>query len=406
MKVTRPEISHILETCINNTTMAFIVAIFLLACNLNAVTITVTNNADTGTGTLRQALADANDGDVIEFYSSVTYITLTSGVLRINDSIHIKGSGPKKTIINGNTNDRGFYMTSSGTTSTISGVTITNCAVTGLSKGGGIYLGTSDSLSITISNCVIIDCISAGGGGGIGLTGGKAVIIDTTIARCSVTESSNDGGAIHNNTDINLYMKNCTIYGNQAADDGGGIYSTSPFTAVNCTISGNIANDQGGGVYMNSGSGETQKLYNCTVYNNIGGAGKGDGVYRYGYSGSVELYSNIIASNAPSYDIYGAVNVLKYNFFNTSDYNSWTPIATNNISGDADLLPLADNGGSTLTHALLKDSKAIDAGSNPLSLASDQRGVGYPRETGIGQPDIGAYEFNSGAPLGAVVVIQ
>jgi Ca2+-binding RTX toxin-like protein len=48
--------------------------------------------------------------------------------------------------------------------------------------------------------------------------------------------------------------------------------------------------------------------------------------------------------------------------------------------------PLANNGGSTLTHALLAGSPAINAGGKGVT-AADQRGV--PRST----PDIGAYEF-------------
>ena len=55
------------------------------------------------------------------------------------------------------------------------------------------------------------------------------------------------------------------------------------------------------------------------------------------------------------------------------------------------LLPLAANGGPTLTQALAGGSAAIDAGSNPLSLANDQRGDGYARVSGAAA-DIGAYE--------------
>jgi hypothetical protein len=57
-------------------------------------------------------------------------------------------------------------------------------------------------------------------------------------------------------------------------------------------------------------------------------------------------------------------------------------------------LPLADNGGGTLTQALDPASPAIDAGSNPLSLTTDQRGVPYARVVGAG-PDIGAYELDT-----------
>jgi hypothetical protein len=59
------------------------------------------------------------------------------------------------------------------------------------------------------------------------------------------------------------------------------------------------------------------------------------------------------------------------------------------------LVALANNGGSTATHALLSSSLAIDSGSNALvpgALSYDQRGPGYPRIIGS-SVDIGAFEF-------------
>jgi hypothetical protein len=64
------------------------------------------------------------------------------------------------------------------------------------------------------------------------------------------------------------------------------------------------------------------------------------------------------------------------------------------LGGDPRLGPLADNGGPTLTHALLADSPAIDAGSNPSDLATDQRGGSYVRSAGAA-PDIGAFELQA-----------
>jgi hypothetical protein len=55
---------------------------------------------------------------------------------------------------------------------------------------------------------------------------------------------------------------------------------------------------------------------------------------------------------------------------------------------------LADNGGPTQTHALIAGSPAIDAGSNPANLATDQRGDGYVRVYGAAA-DIGAFELQS-----------
>ena len=66
------------------------------------------------------------------------------------------------------------------------------------------------------------------------------------------------------------------------------------------------------------------------------------------------------------------------------------------------LRPLRDNGGPTKTHALQPASPAIDAGSNPRALNTDQRGEGFPRTRGEAT-DIGAFEFKPSAKVAMVV---
>jgi hypothetical protein len=74
-------------------------------------------------------------------------------------------------------------------------------------------------------------------------------------------------------------------------------------------------------------------------------------------------------------------------------------VGTNASPIDPLLAALADNGGSTQTHALLLGSPALNAG-NPLETgsggfacaASDQRGVARPQGSAC---DMGAFEFES-----------
>jgi hypothetical protein len=62
---------------------------------------------------------------------------------------------------------------------------------------------------------------------------------------------------------------------------------------------------------------------------------------------------------------------------------------------DPNIGPVADNGGPTLTMALLPGSPAIDAGNPSLAPGTDQRG--FPRPAGLA-PDIGAFEYGSVMP--------
>ena len=79
-----------------------------------AATITVTNTNDSGAGSLRQAVADANDGDTIEF--GVTgIITLTTGELLVNKSITVNGPGSGNLSIDGNRTTRVLHVSRSVT---------------------------------------------------------------------------------------------------------------------------------------------------------------------------------------------------------------------------------------------------------------------------------------------------
>lgn len=102
----------------------------------------VTNQNDSGAGSLRQAIADANASaglDTITFSVSGT-ITLTSGQLVISDDVIIDGDatndGIGDIIINGNASDRVVQVTS-GTSVTLTNLTLTNG--TSAAQGGAIF---------------------------------------------------------------------------------------------------------------------------------------------------------------------------------------------------------------------------------------------------------------------------
>src|SRR3954453_15900789 len=135
---------------ISPTSNFVIVAIFFFAAviALRADTIVVTNTNDSGPGSLRQALADANNGDVIGFAVTGT-IGLTTGELLVTKNITVSGPGAETLAVNGNNQSRVFHIPS-GQTVTISGLTITNGDAT--DSGGGIY---NDHAVLTLNNCVV-----------------------------------------------------------------------------------------------------------------------------------------------------------------------------------------------------------------------------------------------------------
>src|SRR6185295_608017 len=95
---------------------------------VKAATITVINTADSGAGSLREALASATNGDIIDATGVSGTITLTSGELLITNGVSVNGPGPANLAINGNfpnTTNRVFRIMNA-TTVSLSGLTITN----------------------------------------------------------------------------------------------------------------------------------------------------------------------------------------------------------------------------------------------------------------------------------------
>ena len=107
-----------------NLGVSICVVLCAVALPAHADTITVTNTADNGPGSLRQTLVDANDGDTINFAVTGT-IGLTSGELLVVKNITISGPGAEKLAVDGNAKSTAFHIVS-GQTVTISGITITN----------------------------------------------------------------------------------------------------------------------------------------------------------------------------------------------------------------------------------------------------------------------------------------
>jgi hypothetical protein len=204
-------------------------------------------------------------------------------------------------------------------------------------------------------------------------------------------------------------ISNSTISGNSSSGDFGGLCAR-PFifellNVLNSTISGNVAAGFVGGMY----SSDQTSVVNSTIAFNTAGAGSpSSGVYRapglhINYTGPFQatLASSLIANNtygvaAKENDFSLAGTPLSDASVNNLIRLTTATLPSTNLENACPLLgPLRNNGGPTLTHALLSHSPGIDAGNNNNGFEYDQRGPSYARVSGSAT-DVGAYEVQQG----------
>ena len=341
--------------------------------------IIVANANDSGAGSLRQALVDANSGDTILFAAGVTgVITLTSGQLLIDKALTIIGPGASALAISGNHASRVLRVI--GSAVSLSGLTIRDGSA---DAGGGIFnLGT-----LTLTDAIIEDNVAANQGGGIE-NQDTLTLRDVTIHH---NTAGSDGGGIRNYSGSSITLNRVTLSENTASIDGGGINNRGTLTATNITVSGNAAGGTGGGI-ANSVS---ITLTNGTISDN-----NGHGFFMDGYSYTkAALKNTLIANNSTGNCILNRPITSQGHNLSSDDSCAGSFIAAGDLNNTAPLLDaLADNGGSTQTQALQPGSPAIDAGTNDGCPATDQREATRPLDgnrDGSAVCDIGAVEFVS-----------
>ena len=295
----------------------------------------VTNTADSGPGSLRQAISDAQPGCEIRFDPALSgsTITLTSGELLLDKSIDITGVGlAKAPAISGNQSSR-IFRAISGSPS-LDSLILRDGNAQG-NVGGGVYVLESD---LTLENC--------------------------SITNCSATR----GGALYSNTNLTTHkttLINCTLSGNSAVSSGGAIRNIDGITElIHCTISGNSAPvDSGAGIDSYADS-KTQTVVSHSIvsanFNGDVNLGSANGTQSF-----VSSNGNLIGTGT-----------------GISAFNGSSDL----ITSDPQLAPLADYGGPLPTMRPLSGSPAINPSSNS-GVSSDQRG--FARDT---SPDRGAVE--------------
>jgi len=350
--------------------------------------IVVSNLNDAGAGSLRQAIADSGIGEEITF--SVTgIISLTSAALLVDQDCIITGPGSDLLAIVSTGAFRVFTIGNNNPT--ITGLEISGGQAT---DGAGIYNPTG---TIILEDLYIHDCTASNAGGGIHNAA------TATMTNCRIT--ANTGGGVFNSGTLDAVE--CSISANILNADGFQVLNEGTITLTRTTVSDDSTNTPGTAAIFNDTG--TVTIANSTV------SGHANTVAVKNDLGSVTFTNSTITNNdtgllqtegstAHVYDTILAGNTTMDYDGDTADIisdgcniygfstNPITPAAGDQFGLNfAALLigPLQDNGGTTLTHALLPNSPALNAGDNASAPATDQRGLSRIVN---GTIDIGAYE--------------
>jgi uncharacterized delta-60 repeat protein len=380
----------------------------------------------TGLGAANLTISGGNSFRVLDLQTNpdviISGLTITGGRTTVN------GQG-------------GGGIRSTGTLQLNNSIVTSNTTTGAVAEGGGIFQ-IGGSLSITNSTVSGNSTTGSGSyGGGISSVNGDVTIVTSTISGNSTASSSGvGGGVIVRGTSTDLQIVDSTISNNQntgAGSVGGGVaMAVGNLSIVRSTISGNTTTADAGGVGFDSnGTSATALIVNSTISGNTATAGIGGGIANY--RGTLELkHSTVTGNTAPAGSGSGLAsrsdgtliantivlssiisantnsdvdNILSGTGSNTITSSGFNLVGNGNATGSFGLGSdqtgvtnpllgaLANNGGPTLTHALLAGSAAIGNGDTVSAEATDQRGAGFARIVGS-RADIGAFELQATNP--------
>lgn len=306
----------------------------VLSPALWAANITVTNTNDNGAGSLRQAFADANNGDEIRFDASLANqtIVLVSGELRMTKSITIDGADAANLTLSGNNTNRIFYLgwefdASVGenvpTTVTIKNLNFINGVALNSAdtqesyqlegSGGAIFvLGVGNT--IIVENCNFDRNTSHGwGGGAVYIANAGTGTFDNCTFTNNITNTDDDtpngdkgekGGTLAAVGDATLTVRNSEFRNNKGVNGGGIMGGDINLLVESCIFENNDtktfplqypnpsamppnrAYGYGGAIYIDGSNRNEEDKYqilrNCRFIGNVA-HGQGGAVYLYGY---------------------------------------------------------------------------------------------------------------------------
>ncbi len=173
--------------------------------------LTVTNNADTGAGSLRSAVSSAVAGDTITFGGAVftgpetaVSVRLTSGEIFLNKDLTINGitniDGSNKVVITGDKDASDSYTAGDSNAFEISG-----------SVAGS---------KVTLNHLSFMRCGDTSSGGAVNVLNGSSVSVVISGCRFTSNHSEASGGAFYSNTVVPIEISNCNFESNTALSSG------------------------------------------------------------------------------------------------------------------------------------------------------------------------------------------
>ena len=307
-----------------------------------------------------------NDGGPITItgsqFTNNTSSSIGGAILNASNALTVTNSS----FTNNSGNQGGAIFLSDGTTTAnMFNDTFTNNKATGSSSYGGAFLVNAPNASTVISNSTLTGNTAAELGGGLALYNGNVTIVNSAV----LSNTASTGGAFFV-TSGNITVANSTVAYNASTD------SLSP-----------------GGVLQTNGT-NTVNFINSTISNNTAVGGVGSVLLIS--SGNTTTFTNTITAN-------NGANQVPCTYRGTTIVDGGNNIqnnSSNNCVGtaiDPKLGPLQNNGGPTLSEALLAGSPAINSGNNTVCQTTpinkiDQRGASRLQGSAC---DIGAYEVGS-----------
>ena len=333
-----------------------------LAGNAHAATFTVSNTADSGAGSLRQAITDANaaaGADTITAVVGAGTINLASLLPALNGDVVIDGGGMTVRRDTGG-EFNAIFNVSAGTSATISRLRITN--------------GSPAASAGAIAN-------------------NGTLLVERSLI---VFNSGIEAGGISNSATGVLTIRRTDVTGNVASGSvsAGGVFSRGALTVRDSTITANTASGaftSGGGISAAAG---TMTLTNSTIAANAGA--NGGNVHISPATTTVTARSTIIASTSDSGPNCTGGSITSQGFNLSSDFSCGFSGSTDQANVD----PLLNPGSLTLPF----NSPAIDAGiTGAESVDQDGRPrtvdlTDVPNAAGGDGTDIGANEHQRGPP--------